>query len=92
MTGGQAQIDAETKLAGHAHGRLESLLRGARTDECRGEIITAYQRYMGAQALVSEHNKQAICSVLFCFEEGIGISGQEGSRLPPPPKKRRDSV
>eukprot|EP00752_Nemacystus_decipiens_P009269 g8281.t1 len=51
MTGGQAQVDAETKLAEHTHGRLESLLRGARTDECRDEIIKAYQRYMGAQAL-----------------------------------------
>eukprot|EP00903_Cladosiphon_okamuranus_P012640 g11825.t1 len=51
MTGGQAQIDVETKLAAHSHGRLESLLRGTRTDECRAEIITAYQRYMGAQAL-----------------------------------------
>lgn len=54
MAGGQAQIDAETKLAAHSHGRLESLLRGARTDECREEITTAYQRYMGAQALVSD--------------------------------------
>lgn len=53
MTGGQAQIDAETKVAAHSHGRLESLLRGARTDECREEIVTAYERYMGAQALVS---------------------------------------
>lgn len=61
MTGGQAQIDAESKLAAHSHGRLESLLRGARTDECRDEIITAYQRYMGAQALVSRR------LVLFCF-------------------------
>lgn len=52
MTGGQAQIDAETKIAAHAHGRLESLLRGARTEECREEIVTAFQRYMGAQALV----------------------------------------
>ncbi|CAN0074699.1 unnamed protein product, partial [Scytosiphon promiscuus] len=51
MTGGEAQIDAETKLAAHTHGRLESLLRGARTDECRTEIIEAYERYMGAQAL-----------------------------------------
>lgn len=52
MTAGQAQIDAETKIAEHAHARLESLLRGARTEECREEIVTAYQRYMGAQALV----------------------------------------
>ncbi|CBN74781.1 Xylosyltransferase, family GT14 [Ectocarpus siliculosus] len=51
MTAGQAQIDAETKIAAHTHARLESLLRGARTEECREEIVTAYQRYMGAQAL-----------------------------------------
>lgn len=53
MTGGQAQIDAERRIATDAHGRLESLLRNARTDECRTEIIDAFQAYMGAQALVS---------------------------------------
>lgn len=58
MTGGQAQLDAETKIAGHAHARLESLLRGARTDECREEIITAYQRYLGAQALVRRRRRR----------------------------------
>ncbi|CAM9872008.1 unnamed protein product, partial [Pylaiella littoralis] len=51
MTAGQSQIDAETTIAGHTHGRLESLLRGARTDECREEILTEYEYYMGAQAL-----------------------------------------
>ena len=53
MTGGQAQLDVETQLAGEAHSRLESLLRGVRTEECRKEIMDAYQTYMGAQALVS---------------------------------------
>lgn len=53
MTGGQAQIDAESQLAADAHGRLESLLRGTRTEECRKEVIGAFQGYMGAQALVS---------------------------------------
>lgn len=52
MTGGQAQIDAETRIAWDAHGRLESLLQGTRTEECRGEIIKTYQEYLGAQALV----------------------------------------
>ncbi|CAM9998718.1 unnamed protein product [Ascophyllum nodosum] len=51
MTGGQAQLDVETQLAGEAHSRLESLLRGVRTEECRKEIMDAYQTYMGAQAL-----------------------------------------
>lgn len=53
MTGGQAQIDAESRLAADAHGRLESLMRNTRTDECRKQVIDAFQGYMGAQALVS---------------------------------------
>lgn len=57
MTGGQSQIDAETALATHVHVRLESLLRGTRTEECREQVIKAYKGYLGAQALVSICNK-----------------------------------
>lgn len=53
MTGGDAQIDVERKLATDVHGRLENLLRGTKTEECRAEILKVYQDYIGAQALVS---------------------------------------
>lgn len=62
MTGGQLQVLEEAKIAGHVHSRLESLLRGTKTDECREEIITAYRNYMGAMALVSVGPREGISS------------------------------